>query len=371
MTAENKLKVHGYDKVVYLLQGGGSLGAYQVGVCSALLEKGCDPNWVVGTSIGAINSSIIVGNKPEDRIEKLKGFWNTVTSPYIPAMLPFQNHYMAQVYIKWFSSLCTLLFGQPGFFKPRPYNQLIFPNFTSQLSFYDTSELRDTLIEFINFDIINQKKIRLTLASVCVEDNELEYFDNTKQTIEPEHVMASGALPPGFPAIRIGNKDYWDGGLSSNTPFNIVLSERLEANLLCILVNLFAYHQNPPMLLTDVIKRKKDIEFSSRYHHILKYLCDQQSLRNEIYHLFKELEKVNHKAKLSPLAEHAHPTTLNIVRFHYRDSPSNLWTKDFEFSSQSIKELFDRGYHDVQMALQKPDWLKSKPNQRGVKLHEF
>ncbi|MBX3709241.1 MAG: patatin-like phospholipase family protein [Gammaproteobacteria bacterium] len=363
-------KPHGYDKVVYLLQGGGALGTYQVGACEALLEYGCTPDWLVGTSIGAINAAIIAGNTPENRIKKLEEFWSMIASPW-PAVELVEKNYMAEQLQKSWNVLWTLWVGQTGFFKPRLFNPWIgLSSFPDQLSFYDTSELRYTLEKLVDFDLINKKEVRLTLAAVCVEDGELVYFDNMTQEIGPEHVMASGALPPGFPAIRIAGKNYWDGGLSSNTPLTAIIKENMQEKLLCILMHLFSYHERTPANLLEILKLRKDIEFSSRYHQILTYICKVQHLHNLLHHLVDEVPDIRKIEGVDEIIKFSHPIIMNIVRFHYRDYPGNLWTKDFDFSRQTLMEHYQSGYQDVKQALKNPEWLYQIP-EHGIELHEF
>src|SRR5579883_913390 len=217
-----------YDKIVYLLQGGGALGAYQAGVCQALLEHQCEPDWVVGTSIGAINASIIAGNEPQDRIAKLKEFWNMVTVPVPEFIGPENNMLVLQSFNYWVAQW-ILMYGVPHFFKPKYITPSLFINNTpDKISFYDTTELRTTLEKVVNFKLINQKRVRLTLGAVRIRGGLDVHFDNTKQIIGPEHIMASSALPPGFPAIKIDGEYYWDGGVSSNTPFSVLLEEKIS-----------------------------------------------------------------------------------------------------------------------------------------------
>lgn len=363
-------KPHIYDKVVFLLQGGGALGAYQVGACEALLEYGCTPDWLVGTSIGAINAAIIAGNTPENRIKKLKLFWGTIASP-IPEGTSIEENDALHVLQKGFSSLWTIAFGQEGFFKPRLVNPwLNMSGYPDQISFYDTSELKSTLEELIDFNLINQKKVRLTLAALCLENGELVYFDNEKQEIRADHVMASGALPPGFPAIKIDGKNYWDGGLSSNTPLNAILEEDFKNKLLCIMMHLFSYHQSVPTNMLEVLKLKKDIEYSSRYHEVLKHLCEIKHLHNLLHQLAKEDPNLRNEKNMIEILKNSNPVSINIVRFHYRNIPGNLWSKDFEFSPQTLIGHSKSGYHDVNQALKNPDWLLNHAF-HSVKLREF
>ena len=362
-------KPHGYDRVIYLLQGGGALGSYQVGVCEALLNYGCIPDWLIGTSIGAINSAIIAGNAPADRVKKLKEFWQMIASP-IPTIQWFESNYALEEISKSYSALWTLTFGQSGFFKPRLFNPwFTVSRYPDQISFYDTSELKYKLEKFVNFDLINQKKVRLTLAALCVEGGQLIYFDNTKQIIGPEHVMASSALPPGFPAVRIAGKNYWDGGLSSNTPFNAVLQEEIPDKILCIMAHLFSYHERTPATLGEILKLKKDIEFSSRYHQIINYMCEIQKLHNILHAIIQSEPDIAKKNNIKDIVKLSYPIAMNVVRFHYRDYPSNLWAKDFDFSPESLLEHYRTGYQDVSEALKNPSWLYEIPE--SINLLEF
>lgn len=365
-------KTHSYDQVVYLLQGGGALGSYQAGVSQALLEQGCAPDWVVGTSIGAINAAIIAGNKPQDRIAKLNEFWNTISYP-LPGLIGLEDNILLQEFQNYFNSSWIALTGQPNFFKPRLINPFLFSADTpDKISFYDTSALRETLQKVIDFDLINKNPVRLTLGAVRIKGGKAVRFDNTHQIIGPEHVMASSALPPGFPAIKIDDEYYWDGGLSSNTPFAVVLEEKIPQKLLCFIVNLFSYPEYIPTSLMDVLKSKKEIEFASRHQEILHYFCELHYLQHTLNLLSKtvtnnnDLDQALRKIELS-----GHPTSLNIVRFHYRDRRSGLWSKDFNFSQQAIKEHWKVGYHDASKALNQPSWLDAVVDDTGATIHEF
>lgn len=290
-------KLHDYDQTIYLLQGGGALGAYQVGVCQGLLEYGCEPDWLIGTSIGAINASIIAGNEPANRIPKLKEFWHRISSPF---PCSDETHNLLQQWQNFISSQWTVFLGQPGFFRPRILNPLSYFVALHQMSFYETSELRETLTDLIDFDLINQKQIRLSLGVIEIENGSPHYFDNMQQRIGPEHIIASAALPPGFPAVEIDGKYYWDGGISAIAPIQAVVKENLPQSLLCFMAELFVPH--------------------------------------------RQTEPDSYSANL------------NIIRFCHRDRPSDLWTKDFEFSIQSINERLEMGYQDVQNTLRNPKW---------------
>lgn len=365
-------KLHSYDQTVYLLQGGGALGSYQVGVCQALLEHECMPDWLVGTSIGAINASIIAGNKPKDRIDKLNEFWNTITSPLLLPHVPTDNYLFGE-WKKFWSAQWTLWFGQPGFFKPRLMNPWFISSTPDNISFYDTTELRQTLENVIDFDLINEKKIRLTLGAVNARTGLSVRFDNIRHNIGPEHVMASCALPPGFPAIKIDNEYYWDGGISSNTPFSVVLEEKIPKKLLCFIINLFSYREHIPSTLMGIIKSKKELEYASRHREILHYFLELHYLQNIIHSTAKLITNntdLNNAVK--KITDIGHPTSLNIVRFHYLDKPSDLWSKDYNFNWQALNEHRQAGYVDALNALKKPIWLDQPVDEiNGAIIHEF
>lgn len=363
---------HPYDKIVYLLQGGGALGSYQVGVCEAFIEYGLKPDWLVGTSIGAINAAILVGNKPENQIKKLNEFWDIVSikNPFVPV----DDHIdTMQKYFNYISAQWIAMSGVPGFFSPQIFYPLpLAPQTPDYISFYDTKALRDTLLNLIDFDIINSKQTRLTLSAVCVRTSKTVRFDNYNQMIEPEHIMASCALPPGFPAVKIQDEYYWDGGISSNTPFRIILEEKIPYKLLCIIINLFTYPDKLPDSMLNVINARKDIEYASRHHEIIEQFCELHFLQKTILALSKEIKDEAVTLALKKIKEKSHPKDLNIAQFHYKDSSSDLWSKDYNFSMLALKKHREMGYHDAKKALENPEWLDSKvDNDLGVIMHHF
>lgn len=370
-------KVHPYDQVVFLLQGGGALGAYQVGVCEILLKNEFNPNWVVGTSIGAINAALIAGSRPKDRIIHLKSFWQDITTPlFSPEERNNENQVWLQQWQSYLSATYTLLFGQNNFFTPRWFNPWFVQGATpAELSFYDTTVLRTTLAKYIDFDLINQQKLRLTLGAVSVADGEQIIFDNTERKIGLEHVMASGALPPGFPAIEIDGCYYWDGGVVSNTPLSIILREKSAQKLLCFMVNLFSHSGRLPETMIDVIKRKKELSFTSRHHEIINYLCLVHEYQHLIYRLNQKLKNAPQNDQvcqtIQKMEKLGHPTACNIIRFHYQDSPGETWTKDFEFSAQTQQKHRRKGNEDALCALRQPEWLELIPDDAGIVMHDI
>jgi len=253
-----------FDHTVLVLQGGGALGAYQAGIYAGLADAGVAPDWISGVSIGAINAALIAGNPPERRVARLREFWERVSAqtPFIPPaymdpMRPMLN---------FFSAASSLTLGVPGFFVPRMPPPFMAPDGSIEaLSFYDTQPLRATLEEMIDFELINRKEIRLSLGSVSVRSGNSVYFDNQKMRLGPEHVLASGALPPGFPPVEVDGELYWDGGIASNTPLWYVLDEDYRMSALVLQVDVFSGAGDLPQNLNQVQERVKDIQYAFQH----------------------------------------------------------------------------------------------------------
>ena len=275
-----------YDKQIALvLQGGGALGSYQAGVYEAMAEYGYQPDWVAGISIGAINSAIIVGNAPQDRVARLRAFWEQVSSPsasWLDWPLDVWQDTMRRL-----SAMSALLFGQPGFFRPNLLR--CWTTGTPPTSYYDTSDLKQTLERLVDFDRINARETRFSVGAVNVRTGNFAYFDNGRQTIRPEHVMASGALPPGFPAIEIDGEFYWDGGLVSNTPLRYILERVPRRSTLTFQVDLVAAQGELPSGLEAVSEREKDIRYSSRTRMGVETYRYAHTLRRNIATLLAKL----------------------------------------------------------------------------------
>ena len=361
-----------FDRIVYLFQGSGALGAYQAGVFKCLHEHGYTPNWLIATSIGSINSAIIVGNSPEQRVNKLEEFWHSIATKIPPAPDTVNNIYMER-WQHFLSAFITETIGQPGFFKPRWWNPWWSTESTvDKLSYYDTSELRDTLMRFIDFDRINEKKIRLSMGAVRVATGKLVYFDNTKHIITPEHIMASAALPPGFPAISVDGGMYWDGGVHSNTQINLLGTDDQPIRTLCFMVHLFNSFGHRPAAMDDVLKRQKDISYSSHHLLFIKAYEKLHNLKHAIRILSEHLpEEKKQDPRLQKLINLGQCGVIQLARFHYQGKLSDLSTKDFDFSLPSIMDHMQCGYVDVAKTLKNPPWAKPQHGDSGIVIHEL
>jgi NTE family protein len=359
-----------FDRIVYLFHGGGALGAYQAGVFKGLHDKGYHPNWVIGTSIGAVNSAIIAGNPPETRVQQLHDFWSSIATKMPPTPNTL-NNILLERWQHFLSALYTSTFGQPGFFSPRSINPWFGIQSTAdKLSYYDTSEFRDTLIKHIDFDRLNEQQVRLSMGSVRVANGTLTYFDNTKMEITPDHVMASCALPPGFPAVAIDNQFYWDGGVHSNTQLNLLLCENEPLRYLCFMVHLFDAYGTRPTNMDDVNKRQKEITYSSHHRQAIYVYRQIHHLRHAIRMLGDNLspEKKN-DPELQRLMEYGNDAIIHLVRFHCKGKLSDLSSKDYEFSLPTILEHIHDGCDDVKRALRDPPW-EHPSDEKGLILYE-
>ncbi len=371
-------KVHGFDTVALVLQGGGALGAYQAGVAECLHTHGIEPDWVAGISIGAINSALIAGNPPERRIEKLRGFWETICQPTAPwlsadtlrAWVEQQTGDVARLAFSGFEAWRAVVEGKPGFFTPRGVQPWLgLPGSAGQASFYDTSALKATLERFADFDRINHGPMRLSVGAVDVHSGNFVYFDNregkTKGSLRAEHILASGALPPGFPAIEVDGAWYWDGGLVSNTPLWQVLEGRQAHNTLVFQVDLWSATGPLPANVYDAQERMKDIQFSSRTRAVTDSMDRQQKNRQLLQQLLAlippEVQRGN------PWCEQAQAKLgggqTSVVQLIYRDKRWEGLAKDYEFSRPTMLQHWASGIEDARRALAHPDWLR--PDAQG------
>jgi NTE family protein len=367
-----------FECIALLLQGGGALGAYQAGVYEALSEAGIHPDWVAGISIGAVNSAIIAGNPPEKRVEKLRGFWELVTKDVLGRWMPgflttsMQGDWLRGV-LNQVSANSAMLGGVPGFFTPRHPPPWLRPTGTIEAtSFYDTAKLKSTLESLVDFDRINAQEMCFSVGAVNVRSGNFVYFDSTTHTIGPEHVMASGALPPGFAAVEIEGESYWDGGLVSNTPLQWVLDSASRRDTLAFQVDLWNARGGFPRNLAEVQTRQKEIQYSSRTRANTDQFKRAQRIRNTVAALLESLPddlKDEPNAKL--LRSIADRKVYNMVHLIYRAKAYEGNSKDYEFSCSSMETHWGAGYHDTVRTLRHPDVLKRPTNLEGVAVFDL
>jgi NTE family protein len=358
------------DRIALVLQGGGALGAYQVGVYQALHEAGIEPDWVCGVSIGAINSAIIAGNPPERRLERLQIFWERITARKIWHYTPDGDIYRKARNLT--STFMTTTLGQPGFFKPHEINPWLSPaGARTATSYYDTSPLRETLIELVDFDLINSRKVHFAVGAVNVLSGNFLYFDNKNEVIGPEHVMASGALPPALPMVKIGTDHFWDGGIVSNTPLQHLLDQDDKMNSLVFQVDLFSARGALPRDIQEVLARHKDIVYSSRTRHNTDVYKQMNNLKADLY---KALQKVpedrlsDHERSLRDrLADLPEITILQMI---YQQKAYEGDSKDHEFSATSMREHWQSGLEDTRRTLKRRDWLALPEQGMGIVVHD-
>lgn len=358
--------------IVLVLQGGGALGAYQAGVYEELSKSEYCPDWIAGVSIGAINAALIAGNPKERRVARLREFWNRMSSGLLwpaPDKLPWRTGF------NWFSSRLSVMNGIEGFYQPRPPLEFVgMPGQPTALSFYDTKPLRQTLLELVDFDLINQKPVRLSVGAVDILTGNSVYFDNATDTITPEHIMASGALPPAFPPVEIDGHFYWDGGIVSNTPLHYVLDNREEKDRMILQLDLFSARGDMPTDLLSAMARHKNIMYSSRTRYGSSMLTRLQSLKHSIDNLVKHLppELQDHPA-VHDLKRHASPQQIDLVQLIYRPAVRALPSADYEFSRASVNERWKIGGDDIRFCIENPHWLHKSASdaEAGVNVYDL
>ena len=360
-----------YPLVALVLQGGGALGAYQAGAYEALAEENIHPNWVAGISIGAINAAIIAGNAPKERVDKLRDFWKRITTPIDLPAGPASG--TLHPLFNMTSALSTMLLGQPGFFTPRllsPWIQQA--GAPGAISYYDTTALHATLEEFVDFDRIAGGATRLTVGAVNVRTGNFIYFDSAKERLRPAHIMASGALPPGFPPVEIDGELYWDGGLVSNSPLEYVLAKGPRISTLVFQVDLFSARGDLPMQMPGVLDRQKDITYSSRTRANTDSFKRERQARADINYLLEKLPaKLAEDPRVRQIAESSKDDGLyNIIHLIYRRQSYEFSSKDYEFSRGSEREHWQAGWHDTRRTLEYPEWFRPPPRSRGVCVHD-
>jgi NTE family protein len=362
-----------FECIALLLQGGGALGSYQAGVYQALSEANLQPDWVAGISIGAINSAIIAGNPPEQRVAKLRDFWEGITANPLLDWVAAADQFtpkgdIARSAFNQLSAAWALLGGAPGFFAVRQPAPWLHPGGCLEAtSFYETRLLKANLERLVDFDRLNAGEMRFSVGAVNVRSGNFVYFDNTTREIRPEHVIASGSLPPGFPAMEIEGEHYWDGGLISNTPLQWVVEHGPRQDTLAFQVDLWSARGEFPGNLAEVATRQKEIQFSSRTRANTNQFKRLQKMRGALATLLDKLpEELKASEEARMLRPFADRKLYSIVHLIYRSKHYEGNSKDYEFSRLTMEEHWRAGYHDAVRTLRHEEVFERPDNLEGV-----
>ena len=355
-------------QVVLVLQGGGALGAYQAGVYQALHEAGIEPDWIIGTSIGAINAGLIAGNAPQDRLPRLREFWKRMEQRPVPSFAGGIPGISEQL-----SYWSTLTQGIPGFFKPNPlaHAGADFPLGADQAGYYSTEPLERTLGELVDFDLVNRGAPRLTVGAAHVRSSMMRYFDSRDGAIGVKHIMASGALPPAFPAVRIDGELYWDGGILSNTPTEAVFDDNPRRDSLIFAVNMWNPSGPEPTTMAEVLNRQKDVQYASRIDSHIARQQQTHRLRNIINQLAARIPEAERDSEaVRELTGYGCSTRMHVVRLLAPQLDRENHTKDIDFSPSGIRQRWDAGYAHTKAVLDRSPWVGEFDPLSGVILHE-
>ena len=379
------LAARDYETVVLVLQGGGALGAYQCGVYEGLDAAGIRPDWFAGISIGAINAALLAGNAPEQRVESLREFWQRISTPALPLppqVFDWQRQWLdalpkvspLQSLTNSAGALTALLHGQLGFFVPRlPPPYAATPGSSAATSFYSTAPLRATLEAMVDFERINHRSSpRFTVGAVNVRSGNFAYFDNRERKIGIDHVLASAALPPAFPAVEIDGEFYWDGGLVSNTPLEYVLDSAPRRDTLALQVDLWSARGQMPRTLGDALERQKDIQYSSRTRRGTDSAAERQRLRLALGELIAQLPGKRMPPQLHGAFDAWICTkVLNVVHLIYQAKSYEEQYKDYAFGPLATSEHWGAGLTDMQRTLAHPRYFTLPSRDAGVVTHDI
>jgi NTE family protein len=359
-----------HDHRILLLQGGGALGAYHAGVYEGLANAGFMPDWAVGISIGAINAALIVGNPPERRSDRLREFWDLVSSQAQFALPPAMD--FARPMMNRMAATSAMLFGIRGFFVPRmPPPQFSLNANLAALSYYDTEPLRATLEKMVDFDRINGGDVRLSLGAVNARTGESVYFDSSTRRITASHVMASGALPPGFPAVEVDGEYYFDGGIMSNTPAQYVAKD-FRMSALIVQVDVFSGLGELPRSLEQVQERVKDIQFQSKTRFSTTQIRDLEAMRRTLADVLAKLpDNLRGDPQVRNLEEVSRRGAVTLIHLVNRHDTRSSDFKDYEFSRATVDELWQAGQGDVEMVLKHPDACRVTDLGNGMRIFEL
>jgi len=359
----------GPQQVVLVLQGGGALGAYQAGVYEALQEAGIEPDWVIGTSIGAINAAVVAGNAPVDRLPRLREFWARVAhDPVLETWAGLTG--LGSVLPRW----ATLAGGVAGFFRPNPAAFLGWhvPLTAERAGYYSTAPLAETLAALIDPARLNAGAPRLTVGAANVRTGEMRYFDSRGMPLDLRHVMASGALPPAFPAVRVEGELWWDGGILSNTPVECVFDDDPRRDSLVFAVHIWNPQGPEPQTIAQVLHRQKDLQYASRAASHVRRQQQIHRLRRVISELASLLpEEARSDPRVRELAAYGCPTVMHVVRLLAPGLDSEDHAKDIDFSRAGIRARWEAGLADTRRALAARPWQVGADPLEGFVLHEL
>lgn len=355
-------------QVILVFQGGGALGAYQGGVYQALHEAQIEPNWVIGTSIGAINAAIIVGNDYAQRLDRIREFWNQMQRKASWGAAPFAlmgGNIAAQ--------MMTIFGGLAGYFTP---NQALAWGLHASVgvekaAFYTVDALRETLSGVVDFKRINSAQPRLTVGAVNVRSGKMHYFDSRVMPVTLNHILASGALPPAFPAIRIDGDPYWDGGIYSNTPIETVFDDNPRRDSVVFTVQVWHAAGPEPQSLWQVLNRQKDIQYASRAD---SHIARQEHI-HRLRHIVRELvrrmpEQQRQSPEVKELAAWGCGTFMHIVRLNAPRLDHEDHLRDIDFTSMGIRARWEAGYADTMRTLERRPWAAPIDPMVGIAVHE-
>jgi len=360
-------EISSYGQIVLVLQGGGALGAYQVGVYQALAEAGIAPDWVVGTSIGAINAALIAGGPAHEGLDRLRAFWKRIEhGRMIDAAVP-----------NWFAAaarnMMAVTTGVPAFYRPNPAAFMGSHTLlgAEKAGYYSVAPLAETLTDLVDFDYINSGPTRLTVGASNVRTSEMTYFDSRDMPIDLRHIMASGALPPAFPAVRIDEDLYWDGGILSNTPVEVVFDDNPRKNAMVFAVHLWNPHGDEPETIWQVMNRQKDVQYSSRAASHIK----RQRQLHKMRHIIAEMTALLPDAARASLTQrgltgYGCTTRMHVIRLLAPALDNEDHSKDVDFSPEGIRQRWEAGYRHTCETLEKSPWRAEVDPSEGFVLHE-
>jgi NTE family protein len=353
-----------FGQVVLVLQGGGALGAYQAGTYEAMHQAGLEPDWVIGTSIGAINASLIAGNPPEQRLSRLTEFWTRVSNQPAARFLGAMPLFGPLA-----ANAMTIAAGVPGFFEPNPW-AFLSPETTlgaEHAGFYSTQPLEATLGELTDETLLNAGHPRLTVGAANVQTARMHYFDSRDMPLTVKHIAASGALPPAFPAVRIDDAFYWDGGVLSNTPIEAIFDDSPRQSALVFAVHMWAPNGPPPDSIAKVLARQKDIQYSSR---MANEVARQKQL-HKLRHVITRLAEAAQTSELRALKQYGCVTRMHVMRLIAPPMAGEDHSKDIDFSPKGIHGRWDAGYADMKGVLAAAPWTAPYDPLEGLVLHEI